>query len=118
MVIYVYHFLKLRRINNDVCIFNLLYFFTKLLCECLQWEPVEYFNNKIICDLIEAKPMGIVAIMVNILNTIRYPYTLQFRYINPQLKFLYECLLSTFTYALNILLNIYFIILPILLALY
>jgi len=25
---------------------------------------VEYFNNKIICDLIEAKPMGIIAIMV------------------------------------------------------
>lgn len=32
---------------------------------CCQWEPVEYFNNKIICDLIEARPMGIIAIMVS-----------------------------------------------------
>lgn len=30
----------------------------------LQWEPVQYFNNKIICDLVEGKPMGVIAIMV------------------------------------------------------
>lgn len=29
----------------------------------LQWEPVEYFNNKIICDLIEEKHLGIIAIL-------------------------------------------------------
>lgn len=31
--------------------------------EGIQWEPVEYFNNKVICDLIEAKPVGIVAVL-------------------------------------------------------
>ena len=34
------------------------------LISSFQWEPVEYFNNKIICDLVEAKPVGIIAIMV------------------------------------------------------
>ena len=29
-----------------------------------QWEPVQYFNNKIICDLVETKPTGIISIMV------------------------------------------------------
>lgn len=27
----------------------------------LQWEPVKYFNNKIICDLIEGRPSGIIS---------------------------------------------------------
>ncbi|KAK3084998.1 hypothetical protein FSP39_022632 [Pinctada imbricata] len=31
--------------------------------EGIAWEPVEYFNNKIICDLVEAKPVGIITIM-------------------------------------------------------
>lgn len=51
---------------------NLLYMSTLsyiLLCLlCFQWEPVEYFDNKIICDLIEARPMGIIAIMVSIMD--------------------------------------------------
>lgn len=33
------------------------------LCRSLQWEPVEYFNNKIICDLVEEKHKGIIAIL-------------------------------------------------------
>lgn len=28
------------------------------LKEGIEWEPVEYFNNKIICDLIEEKHKG------------------------------------------------------------
>ncbi|ESP00948.1 hypothetical protein LOTGIDRAFT_238422 [Lottia gigantea] len=28
-----------------------------------KWEPVQYFNNKIICDVVEGKPMGIIAIL-------------------------------------------------------
>jgi len=31
----------------------------------IQWEPVEYFDNKVICDLVESKPNGIIAIMVS-----------------------------------------------------
>ena len=31
----------------------------------LQWEPVPYFNNKIICDLVEEKYRGIISILVN-----------------------------------------------------
>lgn len=30
----------------------------------LQWEPVQYFNNKIICDLVEEKFKGIISILV------------------------------------------------------
>jgi len=31
--------------------------------EGIQWEPVKYFNNKIICDLIEGKPVSITSLM-------------------------------------------------------
>ncbi|XP_061162606.1 unconventional myosin-Ic-like [Saccostrea echinata] len=31
--------------------------------EGIAWEKVDYFNNKIICDLVEGKPVGIIAIM-------------------------------------------------------
>ncbi|XP_046840853.1 unconventional myosin-Ic-like [Xenia sp. Carnegie-2017] len=31
--------------------------------EGIEWEPVEYFNNKIICDLIEEKHKGIIAVL-------------------------------------------------------
>eukprot|EP00048_Salpingoeca_helianthica_P007069 m.106112 g.106112 ORF g.106112 m.106112 type:complete len:993 (+) comp14216_c1_seq7:94-3072(+) len=33
------------------------------LSEGITWHPVEYFNNKIICDLVEARPTGIVALL-------------------------------------------------------
>ena len=29
----------------------------------MQWEPVEYFNNQIICDLVEEKHRGIIAFL-------------------------------------------------------
>eukprot|EP00054_Salpingoeca_dolichothecata_P020144 m.126631 g.126631 ORF g.126631 m.126631 type:complete len:1134 (+) comp23507_c0_seq9:802-4203(+) len=31
--------------------------------EGIQWEPVEYFNNKIICDMVELKHQGIIAVL-------------------------------------------------------
>jgi myosin-1 len=31
--------------------------------EGIEWTPIQYFNNKVICDLIEAKPKGIIAFM-------------------------------------------------------
>lgn len=33
------------------------------LREGIEWEPVSYFNNKVICDLIEQKHRGIVALL-------------------------------------------------------
>ncbi|GLH09491.1 Unconventional myosin IC [Gryllus bimaculatus] len=33
------------------------------LREGIEWEPVEYFNNKVICDLIEEKHKGIISLM-------------------------------------------------------
>lgn len=30
----------------------------------LQWEPVHFFNNRIICDLVEEKHKGIISILV------------------------------------------------------
>lgn len=34
----------------------------------LQWETVQYFDNKIICDLIEEKHKGIISILVRIIT--------------------------------------------------
>lgn len=34
--------------------------------EGIQWEPIEYFDNKIICDLVEEKHKGIIAILVSL----------------------------------------------------
>ncbi|XP_071180083.1 unconventional myosin-Ic-like [Mytilus edulis] len=31
--------------------------------EGIEWEPVHYFNNKIICDLVEGKPIGIITLL-------------------------------------------------------
>eukprot|EP01105_Mastigella_eilhardi_P025689 TRINITY_DN7065_c0_g1_i1.p1 TRINITY_DN7065_c0_g1~~TRINITY_DN7065_c0_g1_i1.p1 ORF type:complete len:1063 (+),score=234.56 TRINITY_DN7065_c0_g1_i1:40-3189(+) len=33
------------------------------LKEGIKWEPVKYFDNKLICDLIERKPMGIIPLL-------------------------------------------------------
>lgn len=39
---------------------------TFFLCQMFpsQWETVKYFDNKIICDLIEEKHKGIISILV------------------------------------------------------
>ena len=39
-------------------------FFCVCVCVCVQWEQVEYFDNKIICDLVEEKHQGILAVLV------------------------------------------------------
>ncbi len=44
---------------SGVCFVEQTFVFT-------QWERVQYFNNKIICDLVEAKPVGVIALMVKI----------------------------------------------------
>lgn len=31
--------------------------------EGIEWEPIPYFNNKIICDLVEQKHKGIISIL-------------------------------------------------------
>ncbi|XP_062874427.1 unconventional myosin-Ih, partial [Trichomycterus rosablanca] len=31
--------------------------------EGIEWEPVQFFNNKIICDLVEAKHSGIISVL-------------------------------------------------------
>jgi myosin-1 len=33
------------------------------MSEGIEWTPVDYFNNKIICDLIDGRPRGIVALL-------------------------------------------------------
>ncbi|KAK2173145.1 hypothetical protein NP493_899g00038 [Ridgeia piscesae] len=33
------------------------------LKEGIEWEPVTYFDNKIICELVESKPYGIIALL-------------------------------------------------------
>ena len=37
--------------------------------EGIKWEPIPYFNNKICCDLIEAKkPIGILTLLDDVSN--------------------------------------------------
>lgn len=33
------------------------------MSEGIEWTPIEYFNNKIICDLIDKRPRGIIALL-------------------------------------------------------
>ena len=33
--------------------------------EGIQWEPVEFFDNKVICDLVEDSKKGILSILDN-----------------------------------------------------
>ena len=40
-----------------VCMYVCFFFF--------QWEPVEYFNNNIICDLVDEKHQGIISVLVS-----------------------------------------------------
>ncbi|EGW10619.1 Myosin-Ih [Cricetulus griseus] len=37
--------------------------------EGIEWEPVQYFNNKIICDLVEERHRGIMSILVGYYHT-------------------------------------------------
>lgn len=46
--------------------YEMNYFLICTLSENNQWEPVPYFNNKIICDLVEEKHRGIIALLVNV----------------------------------------------------
>lgn len=39
---------------------------------CVQWEQVEYFDNKIICDLVDEKHQGILAVLVRYLSSLDY----------------------------------------------
>ncbi|XP_071844159.1 unconventional myosin-Ie-like isoform X1 [Apostichopus japonicus] len=38
--------------------------------EGIKWKPIEYFNNKVVCDLIESKkPIGIICVMDDVCAT-------------------------------------------------
>ena len=40
------------------------------MSEGIQWSPIDYFNNKIVCDLIESKsPPGMMAVMDDVCAT-------------------------------------------------
>lgn len=39
----------------------------------MQWEPVQYFDNKIICDLIEEKHKGIISVLVGVTFGDKHP---------------------------------------------
>ena len=44
-----------------------------VVCPCvrgIKWTPIDYFNNKIVCDLIESKqPIGIMCILDDVCAT-------------------------------------------------
>lgn len=48
--------------------------------EGIQWTPIKYFNNRVICELVDAPHQGIIAIMDEAcLN----PTKVQFMFLNP-----------------------------------
>jgi myosin-1 len=40
--------------------------------ERIEWTPVEFFNNKIVCDLIEAKPVCFVLLLTLVILICEY----------------------------------------------
>lgn len=38
------------------------------VAEGIKWTPIDYFNNKIVCDLIESKVSGYVTVWANFLS--------------------------------------------------
>ena len=61
---YIY-FVGTNFIENNINIFNLVFFFfSSFFSFSIEWTPVDFFNNKIVCDLIEKKnPAGILAFL-------------------------------------------------------
>lgn len=58
----------IKRKSLNVCLLSRINVFPHTdVCRVyvfFQWEPVQYFNNKIICDLVEEKFKGIISILV------------------------------------------------------
>uniref|UniRef100_A0A3P9QHQ9 Myosin IH n=1 Tax=Poecilia reticulata TaxID=8081 RepID=A0A3P9QHQ9_POERE len=48
---------------NDILKFNIFSEQEEYEAEGIEWEPVQFFNNKIICDLVEEKHRGIISIL-------------------------------------------------------
>lgn len=38
-----------------VCLYDVVYLQEEYVQEGIKWTPIEYFNNKVVCDLIESK---------------------------------------------------------------
>lgn len=54
--------------KNENIVFNI--FQEEYVQEGIKWTPIEYFNNKIVCDLIESKnPPGIMCVLDDICAT-------------------------------------------------
>ncbi|KAJ4435524.1 Unconventional myosin-Ie [Periplaneta americana] len=50
--------------------FNLLLFQEEYVAENIKWTPIDYFNNKVVCDLIESKrPPGLFSVMDDVCAT-------------------------------------------------
>ena len=54
---------------NYISIF--IFFQEEYVQEGIKWTPIDYFNNKIVCDLIESKknPTGIMCILDDVCAT-------------------------------------------------
>lgn len=51
--------------------FYVFFFQEEYVQEGIKWTPIDYFNNKIVCDLIESKknPTGIMCILDDVCAT-------------------------------------------------
>lgn len=69
---YATHITGWSHMYVHVCSYNVNV--VNLCSVCVQWEQVEYFDNKIICDLVEEKHQGIIAVLVNTHPTYSFIY--------------------------------------------
>ena len=47
-----------------------MFFQEEYVQEGIKWTPIDYFNNKVVCDLIESKsPIGIMCILDDVCAT-------------------------------------------------
>ena len=99
--------------------------------EGIQWSPIDYFNNKIVCDLIESKtPPGMMAVMDDVCATMHavssgaddtlilvstgiiISLCLRFNHFSakfrlPSLKFIFQIFMPKFSNICNVMLYVF-----------
>lgn len=64
------HFLYLKHCKCNIIFIIFIFSQEEYVQEGIKWTSIEYFNNKIVCDLIESKtPPGIMVIIDDVCAT-------------------------------------------------
>ena len=64
------HQIELFIVHSACSTFSSTLFQEEYVQEGIKWTPIDYFNNKIVCDLIESKkPIGVMCILDDVCAT-------------------------------------------------